>query len=575
MLKLFKFLKPYQFLIAFALMLIFVQSITELYLPTLMSDIVDVGIVGGDTNFILKTGGFMLAIAAIGSLCNILASYLSSKSSASFGLDLRNAVFTHVQDFSLHEFNNIGTASLITRTTNDITQVQMLVMMMQRMMARAPFMCIGGIIMAVSKNATLSLVLAVATPILGITMTLIARKSMPLFSLMQSKLDKLNLVLRENLTGIRVIRAFNQVDYEKKRFNEANLDLTGTSIQVGKIMAASMPIVTLLLNYTMIAVIWFGSLHVNNGLMQVGDLMAFLQYIMQIMFSLIMVSMMFIMIPRASASATRINEVLETEIAIKDPETSRLPDERLGFVEFKDVSFSYPGAEKPVLTDISFTAAPGEVTAVIGGTGSGKSTLIQLIPRFYDVKNGAILIDGVDIREMAQSRLRERIGFIPQKALLFSGTVAENIRYGKDEATIDEIEEATRIAQASDFVSALKDGFDSDIAQRGTNISGGQKQRLSIARALVRRPDIYLFDDSFSALDFKTDAKLRMALNTNITDATVIIVAQRVSTIMNADKIIVLHEGRITGSGKHKDLLDTCDVYREIVLSQLSEEEIA
>lgn len=575
MLKLFKFLKPYRYQIAIVLVLTFIQVITELYLPTLMSDIVDVGIVNGDTNYIMKTGGLMLIVAAVGAGCIILAAYLSARTSSGFGMDLRNKVFSHVQQFSLHELNKIGTASLITRTTNDITQIQMLVMMMQRMMARAPLMCIGGIVMAVSKNPKLSLVLVVATPILGATMAIIARYSMPLFSLMQSKLDKLNLVLRENLTGIRVIRAFNKIEYEKERFDNANLDLTGTAIKVGQIMAVSMPVVMLLLNFTTIAVIWFGSIRVDAGGMQVGDLMAFLQYIMHIMFSLVMVSMMFIMIPRASVSAARINEVLDTDIEIRDPENSITPKTRTGLVEFRNVTFSYPDAEKPVLHDISFTANPGEVTAIIGGTGSGKSTLIHLIPRFYDITDGSILIDGVDIREMTQESLRSRIGFVPQKALLFTGTVAENIRYGNDDATDEEVEHAARIAQAADFVSNMKEGFNSFIAQGGTNISGGQKQRLSIARALVRRPHIYIFDDSFSALDFKTDAKLRQALKAEVADATVLIVAQRVSTIMDADKIIVLHEGKIAGMGKHKELLKTCDVYREIVLSQLSEEEIA
>lgn len=584
MLKLFKFLKPYRFQVAIVLVLTFFETLAELYLPTLMSNIVNTGILNGDIGYILKTGGVMLVIAAAGSVCIIFAGYLSAKTSSAFGMNLRNAVFSHAQKFSLYEFNSIGTASLITRTTNDITQIQMLVMMMQRMMARAPLMCIGGIIMAISKNARLSLILVVAIPILGTTMIVIARKGMPLFSIMQTKLDKLNLILREQLTGIRVIRAFNRTDYEKQRFQDGNLDLTQTTVRVSKIMAASMPVVMLLLNYTTIGVIWFGSKHIDGGSMQVGDLMAFLQYIMHIMFSLVMTSMMFIIIPRASVSAARINEVLETDITIKDPEPSEIsahpqsqPESlgRPGHLEFRDVTFNYPGAEEPVLNNISFTANPGEVTAIIGGTGSGKSTLINLVLRFYDVADGSILLDGVDIRQMPQQVLRSRIGFIPQKALLFSGTIAENLKYGKEDALDEEIQHAAEIAQATEFILNIPDGFDSIVAQAGTNLSGGQKQRLSIARALVCKPDIYLFDDSFSALDFKTDAKLRSALKKETADAAVIIVAQRVSTIMDADKIIVLHEGRIAGCGKHKDLIKTCDVYREIVLSQLSEEEIA
>lgn len=392
---------------------------------------------------------------------------------------------------------------------------------------------------------------------------------------MQVKLDKLNLVLREGLIGIRAIRSFNRIDHEKRRFDEANVDLTKTAVKVNRIMALLMPVMMLVLNFSSIAIIWFGSIRIDSGDMQVGSLMAFLQYAMQIMFSLIMVSMMFVMIPRASASAIRINEVLDMIPEIKDPVQIKHADSQRGCVEFRKVTFRYPGAEKCALTDISFSASPGEVTAIIGGTGSGKSTLISLIPRFYDIDSGSILVDGVDIRDMSQESLRGKIGFVPQKAVLFSGTVAENIRYGKEEATDQEIRHAAEVAQATEFITGLKDGFDSVIAQGGANVSGGQKQRLSIARALVRRAEIYIFDDSFSALDFKTDANLRMALKEEITDSIVFIVAQRVSTVMDADRIIVLDEGRIAGIGNHRELMDTCEVYQEIVFSQLSEEEIA
>ena len=573
--KLIKFLKPYTVAVVAVIVFVFAQSISELYLPTLMSDIVDIGIVNGDIKYIIKIGGIMLIVAAGGTIFTILASFLSSRVAAGFGRDLRNQVFSKVESFSIEEFEKIGTSSLITRTTNDITQIQQVVFMILRMMISAPLMCIGGIIMAVSRDAELSLVIVIVIPIIASLIFLIAKKGVPLFKVMQTKIDKLNLILREELTGIRVIRAFNRSEHEKERFNKANLDLTKTASKAFKIMVSLMPLMMLLLNLTTISIIWFGGLRIDSGRMQVGDLMAFIQYVMQIMFSLFMLSMMFVMIPRASVSTNRINQVLEMETNIKDPKQPKKNTGKKGLVEFKNVSFSYPGAERPVLNNLSFCAQSGKVTAIIGGTGSGKSTVINLIPRFYDIDSGSILINGIDIREMSQKELRSKIGFVPQKAVLFSGTIADNIRYGKENATVDEIQHAVDIAQATDFIINMKDGFDSQISQGGTNISGGQKQRLSIARALVRKPEIYLFDDSFSALDFKTDAKLRIALKKEIKDSTVIIVAQRVSTIMDADQILVLDEGEIVGIGKHKELLNTCKVYREIVSSQLSEEELA
>jgi len=591
MIKLLKNLKPYTLLIIGVIGFVFLQSLSELYLPTLMSDIVDIGVVKGDINYIIRTGGWMILFAVLAMISSVLGSYLAAKVATGFGRDLRTKVFTKVESFSLEEFDEKGTASLIIRTTNDITQIQRLVLTMLRMFLRAPLIFIGGIIMAVSKDAKLSLVFVVILPILSIIIFFVAKKSMSLFKSMQIKLDKLNLVLREYLTGIRVIRAFNREVYEKKKFHKANLNLTETAIKVNKLMAILMPLMILILNLTIVAIIWFGSIRINNGGMQVGDLMAFIQYASRIMFSLIMVSMIFIMLPRAAVSANRINEVLEVKPKIKDPvilkdnklevekngltsKSYRSEKDKRGYLEFDKVSFCYQGAEEPVLENISFSANPGELTAIIGSTGSGKSTLINLIPRFYDVTSGRILTDGVDIRELTQEKLRSKIGLVPQKAILFTGTIAENISFGNNNLSRDEIIRAAEIAQAAEFISTMKQGYDSPIAQGGTNLSGGQKQRLAIARALAKHPEIYIFDDSFSALDFKTEAKLRVAIKKEIKNATALVIAQRVTTVMDADQIIVLDEGKIVGIGKHQELIKTCKVYREIVVSQLSEEEL-
>lgn len=557
------------------LVFIFLQTLGDLYLPTLMSDIINDGVMQGDTNKILHIGGLMLLVAAGGAVCAIISSYLSSKTAVGLGTTLRSKIFRRVESFSLHEFDKIGTATLITRTTNDINQVQMVTVMIMRMMISAPMMAIGGVIMALQEDRELTLVLAVAIPVLGGVIALIASRMIPLFRLVQKKIDKINLVLREKLTGIRVIRAFNTVEREMKRFDEANVDLTNNYIKVNRIMAFMMPAIMVVMNLTSISILWFGGIRISNNSMDLGALAAFTQYAMQIMFSLLMLAMMFIMVPRAQAAAVRINEVLDTVPEITDREETKKTFTGRGFVEFKDVTFSYHGAEEPALRNISFSARPGEVTAIIGSTGSGKSTLINLIPRFYDVVGGSVLIDGVDVRNITQEALREKIGYVPQKAILFSGSITENIRVGKDTASEEEIRHAAEVAQAAGFISEMDGGYDHIIAQGGTNISGGQKQRLSIARALVRKPEVYIFDDSFSALDYKTDAKLRGALRKEIADATVIIVAQRVGTVMDADRIIVLDEGQIAGMGTHKELLDTCEVYREIVTSQLSEEEIA
>lgn len=575
MIRLYRFLKPFTFMVIAILALVFLQTLADLYLPTLMSDIINKGIMNSDTNYIWKTGGFMLLISAGGVICAVLSNFLSSRTAVGFGRIVRNKIFKRVESFSLHEFDKIGTATLITRTTNDITQVQMVTIMILRMMITAPMMMIGGVIMSLSKDKPLTWVFAVALPVLAATLGFIASKGIPLFKLMQVKIDKINLVLRENLTGIRVIRAFNRIDREKARFEDANADLTNNYIKVNRIMAFLMPSVMLIMNLTTTAILWFGIIRINNGDMSMGSLVAFTQYAFQILFSVIMVSMMFIMVPRASAAAVRINEVLDTVPEINDQEQLKIADKSRGFVEFRDVAFSYHGAEQPAISNISFIAKPGEVTAIIGGTGSGKSSLINLIPRFYDVDSGSVLVDGVDVREMSQEALRAKIGFVPQMTVLFSGTITDNIKYGKDDATYEEIKHAARIAQATEFISGMNDGFDSIISQGGTNVSGGQKQRLSIARALVRKPEIYIFDDSFSALDFKTDARLRAALKKEITESTLFIISQRVSTVMDADRIIVLDNGEIAGMGTHKELLNTCEVYHEIVFSQLSEEEIA
>ncbi|WP_214861439.1 ABC transporter ATP-binding protein [Exiguobacterium sp. s161] len=574
MIKLLKRLTVYKWAVFAVLILVFAQSMSDLYLPTLMADIIDKGVVTGDTAYIWKIGAVMLGVTGVGALAAVAASYYSSKASMGLGRDIRRQVFNHVERFSLQEFDQVGTASLITRTTNDITQVQQVVIMMLRMVVSAPIMFIGGLIMAVSKDAKLSLVIVAAMPVLVISILLILWKGVPLFGKVQKRLDRLNLVLRENLTGIRVIRAFNRERDEQVRLTKANADLTEVSIKVNKIMAFLMPVMMLVMNLTVVGVIWFGGIRIDNGGMQIGDLMAFIQYVMQIMFALVMASVMFVMIPRAAVSAKRINEVLEMTPTMTD-EGTQTADREKGTLVFDRVTFRYPGAETPVLSDISFAARPGEVTAVIGGTGSGKSTLVNLIPRFYDVTEGSIRVNGVDSQDVPQEELRSKIGFVPQKALLFTGTIAENIRFGKEDATDEEVAHAAQIAQATDFIERMPDGYDARIEQGGSNVSGGQKQRLSIARALVRRPDLYVFDDSFSALDFKTDAALRKALREETREATVLIVAQRVSTVIDADQIIVLDEGKVAGIGTHDELFADNAVYQEIVKSQLSEEEIA
>lgn len=563
--------KPYLSTILIVTVLVFLEAMATLRLPDLMSQIVDQGIAKGNIPLIWSTGGLMLAVAIIGVLCAILGNFLASRASTRFGRDLRFEVFKQVGRFTPREFNNFGTASLITRTTNDVQQVQQVFHMSMRMALRAPLMAIGGVLMVVRKDAQLAVILLGLIPIITIIIAVVIVKGVPLFKSLQQKLDRINLVLREQLIGVRVIRAFDRGRHEQTRFDHSNRDLTETALKVGRMMVTLIPLLGLIVNGTNIAIIWFAARRIDLGAMQVGDLMAFLQYTMQIFMSVMMLSMIFIMLPRASASAERIVEVLDTDISIKDPEEPQMIESAQGIVKFDDVTFRYPGASEPVLSNISFTAYPGKTTAIIGGTGSGKSTILDLIPRFHDPDRGQITLDGVDIRHLRQRDLRSRLGYVPQQAVLFSGTVASNIRGGKQGATNDEVREAARIAQAEEFIAERDNGYDSYIAQGGTNVSGGQKQRLSIARAVVRKPNVYLLDDTFSALDYKTDAQLRAELARSSKDATIIVVAQRVSTILHAHQIIVLDEGRIVGQGTHDSLLKDCAVYQEIVASQYGE----
>lgn len=570
-----KYLKPYLWQIAAVLALVFVQAMTDLQLPDYMSQIVNQGVLAGDTGAILATGLKMIGITLLGSVCTIASGYLASRVATAYARDLRAAVFNKVEQFSLTEFNKFSTASLITRSTNDVQQVMMVMIIFLRMIVMAPIMAVGGILKAVETNPSMTWIVAAAVACLFVLMGLLFTLGMPKMKIMQKLVDRLNLVTRENLTGMRVIRAFNTENYEEQRLDKANRDLTKTSLFVNRLMTIMQPMMMLLMNATTVLIIWVGANAVGAGTMQVGDMMAFMQYAMQIMFSFLMVSMIFIMIPRASVSAGRIADVLETVPTITDPQTPKTTAQANGLVEFKDVTFAYPGAEAPALEHISFTARPGQTTAIIGSTGSGKSTIVNLLPRFYDVTGGDILIDGVSVKQMSQHALREKIGFVPQKGVLFTGTIRSNIAYGAPGISEEEICKAADIAQATEFISKLPEGLDTPIAQGGTNVSGGQKQRLSIARALAKKPEIYVFDDSFSALDFKTDAALRAALKQNMGQATCLLVAQRISTVVEAEQIIVLEEGKIAGIGTHKELMQTCRVYREIALSQLTEEELA
>ena len=575
MLTLFRLLRPFRSSLAIVLALALAQSLANLYLPRLMADIVDHGIVPGDTTRILEIGGLMLLVAVLGTACAVASSYFASRTATGFGRVLRERIFDRIARFSLHQFDHFSTASLITRTTNDTTQVQQVVLMLLSMAVTAPMMAIGGVILSLSQDARLARVLIAVIPILSLVFALIMRGAVPLFQQMQVKIDRLNLVLDEGLTGVRVIRAFDRGAHESRRFAEANHDVTGTAITVNRLVALLMPAMFLTMNLTSVAIIWLGATRIDAGQMQVGAMMASLQYAIQILFAVFMVTAVFVMLPRAAASAARINAVLDVAPDVNDPAQPRTAGGTTGHVEFQDVTFQYPGAEEPALSGVSFTAHPGEVTAIIGGTGSGKSTLAGLIPRFYDVNAGRVLVDGVDVRELRQQDLRASIGYVPQKTVLFSGTIGSNIRFGHETASDEELRHAARVAQAAEFIDALADGYAAAVSQGGTNLSGGQKQRLAIARALVRRAAIYVFDDSFSALDFATDARLRAALRADLTAATVFVVSQRIGTVMGADRIIVLDDGRVAGIGTHADLMASCDVYRQIAESQASLEEVA
>lgn len=566
------YLRPYAKPLAAVVLLQLVGTMASLYLPSLNADIIDNGIAKGDTAYILRTGGWMLLVSAAQITCSIAAVYFGARTAMSVGRDLRAAVFQRVGEFSAREVSQFGAPSLITRNTNDVQQVQMLLVMTCTMLVVAPIMCVGGVIMALREDVGLSWLMLVSVPALALATGLILSRMSPQFRAMQERIDTVNRILREQITGIRVVRAFVRESEERRRFAVANSDLTATALNVGRLFALMFPVVMFVFNASSIAVLWFGGLRVESGGIQVGSLIAFLNYLMQILMSVMMASFMAMMVPRAAVCAERIAEVLDTEPTVRTSATPVTTLTRRADVELRNVQFKFPGAADPVLRDISFRAEPGTTTAIIGSTGSGKTALISLIPRLFDVTGGAVLVGGVDVRELDPELLWSKIGLVPQKPYLFSGTVASNLRYGNPDATDEELWEALRIAQAKDFVEAMPEGLDSPIAQGGTNVSGGQRQRLAIARALVRKPEIYLFDDSFSALDLGTDARLRAALRPVTRDATVIVVAQRVATIVDADQIVVLDDGAVVGIGRHDELLTSCQTYLEIVESQRSAE---
>lgn len=575
MTKLIKFLKPYTWLILVLVVFTYLQVMANLKLPDYMAKIVNEGIILKDNSIIYHNGLLMLAVTLAGAACAIIVGYLASRIATGFSRDIRKQVFTKIESFSITEFNKFSTSSLITRSTNDIQQIQMVMIMIFRLILMAPFMAIGALQKAITIAPSLSWIIAVASvAMLGMIATLFI-VGLPKFQLLQKLVDRLNLVTRENLTGLRVVRAFNNEEKEEDKFEKANKDLTKLNLFVNRLMTILQPVMMLILNISVVAVVWYGGHLINSGTMQIGNMLAFMQYAIQVIMSFLMISIIFIMLPRASVSAKRVAEVIETKLSIKDPEKPvKINEKGNGRVEFREVTFTYPDADLPVLTNISFVAEPGQTTAFIGSTGSGKSTLINLIPRFYDTSAGQVLIDGVDVRDLKLEDLYRQIGYVPQKGVLFSGTVKSNIAYGNKKTAPGDIEKSAEIAQASEFIDKLEKKYEGEISQGGSNVSGGQKQRLSIARALAIKPKVYIFDDSFSALDFKADAKLRSALSKQIKDKTVLIVGQRISTIMSADKIIVLNEGKIVGQGTHSELIKSNSVYREIAYSQLSDEEL-
>jgi ATP-binding cassette, subfamily B, multidrug efflux pump len=552
-----------------------VQTIAALYLPTLNADIIDNGVVKGDTGYILTTGGIMIAVTLVQLLCTVGAVFIAARTAMALGRDLRASVFARVQSFSAREMGQFGAPSLITRTTNDVQQVQMVVLLSFTLMVTAPIMCVGGVLMALNQDVPLSTLLLLIVPVLGGTVSIVISRMRPLFRSMQKRIDKVNTVLREQITGLRVIRAFVRDQHESTRFGGANDELMDVSLGTGRLMALMFPLVLFVVNASSVAVMWFGGHRIDSGSMQIGALTAFLSYLMQILMSVMMATFMFVMVPRAEVCAERIQEVLTTGSSVVPPAAPVRALSARGRLEMRGVEFRYPGAEAPVLRDIDLLARPGETTAVIGSTGSGKSTLLGLVPRLFDTTAGSVLVGGVDVREISPELMARTVGLVPQRPYLFTGTVASNLRYGNPDATDEELWEALEVAQARDFVEAMPEGLGAPIAQGGGNVSGGQRQRLAIARTLVRRPDIYLFDDSFSALDYATDAALRTALARRTSEATVVIVAQRVSTIRDADRIVVLDEGQVVGVGTHLELMDSNPTYREIVLSQLTEAEAA
>ncbi|MEV5051046.1 ABC transporter ATP-binding protein [Arthrobacter sp. LAR12-1-1.1] len=573
-----EYLRPQRRLLFAVVVFQLAASIASLYLPTLNADIIDQGVATGNTEYILRIGGLMLLVTLLQIVCTVVAVYFGAKAAMAMGRDVRGAIFTRVAEFSEQEVTRFGPPSLITRSTNDVQQVQQLVLMSATLMVTAPMLCIGGVIMAIRQDLQLSWLIAVSVPVLLIAVGSIIIRMVPLFRLMQTRIDTVNRVLREQLTGIRVVRAFVREDVETARFARANEDVTDTALRAGRLMALAFPTVMLVLNVSSAAVIWFGAFRIEDGSMQVGTLIAFLSYLMQILMSVMMATFMAIMIPRAAVSGDRIGEVLGTESSVRPPlrPVSRAAGRAArGELEMRDVGFAYPGAEQPVLSDVSFTARAGQTTAIIGSTGSGKTTLVNLMPRLFDATSGSVRIDGVDVRELHPDLLWGHIGLVPQKPFLFSGTVRSNLLYGKPDATEGELWRALSIAQAQDFVEELEGGLDAPISQGGTNVSGGQRQRLAIARALVKRPELYIFDDSFSSLDTATDARLRQALKQHTAGATLVIIAQRVSSIVDADQILVLDRGRIVAHGSHEELLETSETYQEIVNSQLAAEEAA
>jgi ATP-binding cassette, subfamily B, multidrug efflux pump len=569
-----EYVRPYRRELTFVLGLQLIATIAALYLPALNADIIDNGVVLGDTGYIMRVGVVMLGVSLVQVAATIVAVYFGSRTAMGVGRDLRSAIFRKVGEFSSREVSRFGAPSLITRNTNDVQQIQMMAAVGLTMVVTAPIMMVGGIIMALREDVGLAWLVAVAVPILGASIALIASRLIPSFRSMQKKVDDVNRILREQATGIRVLRAFVREPFETERFDRANTELTDVSLTVGRWMAAMFPIVILILNVSSVAVLWFGGLRIEAGMMQIGSLTAFLTYLIQILMSVMMATLMFVMVPRAAVSADRIGEIFDTEPSVRPPAAgvSRLIQQAQ--LSLDDVTFSYPGADHPVLSNVSATAKPGETLAIVGSTGAGKTTLVNLIPRLFDATSGAVLVDGTDVRNIDPEVLWSKIGFVPQSPYLFSGTVATNLRYGKPDATEEEMWEALEIAQAHDFVSAMQDGLDSPISQGGTNVSGGQRQRLQIARALIRKPEIYVFDDSFSALDLATDARLRRALRPITRESTVIIVAQRISTIVDADQILVLEDGKRVGLGTHRELLETCPTYVEIVESQAQAEAV-